>query len=59
MPKEGRLDVRDLNVLKDALSGMGSAPKAYGFVVTLSEVGPHVGDCERMGHPVGIQCFQG
>ena len=33
--KEGRLDLRDLNVLKGALSEMGSAHKACGFVVTL------------------------
>ena len=33
--KEGRLDLRNLNVLKGALSEMGSAHKACGFVVTL------------------------
>ena len=33
--KEGRLDLRDMNVLKGALSEMGSAHKACGFVVTL------------------------
>ena len=33
--KEGRLDLRDLNVLKGALSEMGSAHQASGFVVTL------------------------
>ena len=29
--KEGRLDLRDMNVLKGALSQMASAHKAYGF----------------------------
>ena len=60
--KQGRLDLRDLNVLKGALSEMGSAHKACGFVVTVWAhlcVGPHVGDCEGVGHPVCIQCFQG
>ena len=33
--KEGRLDLRDVNVLKGALSEMGSAHTACGFVVTL------------------------
>ena len=33
--KEGRLDLRDLNVLRSALSEMASAHKACGFVVTL------------------------
>ena len=33
--KEGRLDLRDVNVLRSALSEMGSAHKACGFVVTL------------------------
>ena len=33
--KEGRLDLRDMNVLRSALSEMGSAHKACGFVVTL------------------------
>ena len=33
--KEGRLDLRDLNVLKGALSEIWSAHKACGFVVTL------------------------
>ena len=33
--KEGRLDLRDLIVLKGAFSEMGSAHKACGFVVTL------------------------
>ena len=33
--KEGRLDLCDLNVLKGALSEMGSAHNACGFVVTL------------------------
>ena len=33
--KEGRLDLRDMNVLTGALSEMGSAHKALGFVVTL------------------------
>ena len=33
--KEGRLDLCDVNVLKGALSEMGSAHKACGFVVTL------------------------
>ena len=33
--KEGRLDLRDLNVLKSALSEMGSAHQACGFVVIL------------------------
>ena len=33
--KEGRLDLRDMNVLKSALSEMGSAHKACGFVVTM------------------------
>ena len=33
--KKRRLDLRDMNVLKGALSEMGSAHKACGFVVTL------------------------
>ena len=33
--EEGRLDLRDMNVLKGALSEMGSAHKACGFLVTL------------------------
>ena len=33
--KEGRLDLRDMNVMRSALSEMGSAHKACGFVVTL------------------------
>ena len=33
--KEGRLDLRDMNVLRSALSQTGSAHKACGFVVTL------------------------
>ena len=33
--KEGRLDLRDMNLLRSALSEMGSAHKACGFVVTL------------------------
>ena len=33
--KKGRLDLRDMSVLKGALSEMGSAHKACGFVVTL------------------------
>ena len=33
--KQGRLDLRDLNVLKGALSEMGSAHKVCGFVVTM------------------------
>ena len=33
--KEGRLDLRNMNVLRSALSEMGSARKACGFVVTL------------------------
>ena len=33
--KEGRLDLRDMNVLRSALSEVGSAHKACGFVVTL------------------------
>ena len=33
--KEGRLDLRDMNAFKGALSEMGSAQKACGFVVTL------------------------
>ena len=33
--KEGRLHLRDMNVLRSALSKMGSAHKACGFVVTL------------------------
>ena len=33
--KEGRLDFRDMNVLRSALSEMGSSHKACGFVVTL------------------------
>ena len=60
--KEGRLHLRDMNVLKVALSEMGSAHKACGFVLTLWAHllgGPHVGDCEGMGHPVRIRCFQG
>ena len=63
--KEGRLDLRDMNVLKGALSNMGSAHKAcaLGWVcgdpVGPPVGGPHVGDSEGMGHPVRIQCFQG
>ena len=33
--KEGRLDLRDMNVMRSALSEMGSAHKACGFLVTL------------------------
>ena len=33
--KEGRLDLRDMNVMRSALSERGSAHKACGFVVTL------------------------
>ena len=33
--KEGRFDLRDMNVFVCALSEMGSAHKACGFVVTL------------------------
>ena len=60
--KEGRLDLCDLNVLKGALSKMGSAHKACGFggfPLGPPLGGPHVGDCKGMGHLVRIQCFQG
>ena len=55
--KEGRSDLRNMNVLRGALCEMGSVHTACGFVVTLWAHlwgGPHVGD---MGHPVSIQCF--
>ena len=48
-------------VLKGALSEMGSAHKACGFVVTLAVGpplgGPHVGDCEGMG-PGTLSAFR-
>ena len=61
--KEGRLDLRDMNVLKGALSEMGSAHKACGFVVTLWAHlwVDHMWGIARelLGYPVRTQCSKG
>ena len=61
--KEGRLDLRNMNVLKSALHVRdGECPQSLwvcGDPVGPPLGGPHVGDCEGMGYPVRIQCFQG
>ena len=70
--KEGSLGLRNWNVLKGALSEMGSAlvlpllalttaHKGSGFVVTLWDhlLVDHMCDSEGMGHPVRNQWFEG